>query len=728
VRRLILVLALLSAFTAAPAATATASAGATHLYVAPHGDDSGPGTASAPYRSIQRARDAVRALGGERHGDAVVHVRRGEYRLDRPIEFTGQDSGVVYRVWGGPPGSARLIGGRKVTGWTRHRGPIHVAEVGHRFDTLYENGVRAVKARTPDLGQGDLVTARARYWVAETGDLSHTVLHYKAGDFDPSGWDLRDASLYLWPRANWFAEHAPIASVDPVARTITLKNQTRHPIGQPGYPSRFYVQGMLSALDQPGEFHYDSAAGLLYYWPRESLADVVAPETTTLLDIRGARDLTFDGLGLEATDFTGWYRHGYPFENGSGENHRYAIYDRQIEMAPNRTGMVFLTDTSGITIRRSHLRNSGHSAIFALFANTGLRVEANHIEHTGYAGVFLEGRYPGEGDVLTGNVMTGNLVHDVGELLGHGSGYILMQSSRNEISHGEIYNSPRFGTYLAGYRDIPNEDLYTRDNTVRNLNIHDVMQDSRDGAAVYTFGTSTAQNGPFQVNTYDQIAVNHSYSHPEASNSQGHAGAGPAAVYLDEGTYGQRISNVKADNIQREPAYKTNRSAGVVTNASWLPDFDESRMDYGEIGLPDGFPYGSARIDAGSTIASGGHSADQQFLRGSRAVAAGVRDPLYATYRAGAFTYRLPLADGLYALTLRFAEPTAQAAGERVFTVTAEGRAVLTDLDVFAAAGGKDRPLVRRVPVRVAGGGLELGFTPRAGQAIVSAIEAVRMA
>ncbi|MCT9934361.1 malectin domain-containing carbohydrate-binding protein [Planotetraspora sp. A-T 1434] len=719
VKRLLLAAALLLGAlpVTLPATTAQAAAPA-HLYVAPNGSDEGPGTASRPFRTLQRARDAVRAVTADT--DVVVYVRRGDYYVDAPIEFTAQDSGraghrVTYRVWGGPPGSARFIGGQRVTGWTQYKGDIWQAKVGYHFDALYEDGVRAIKARTPNLEPSDLVTAHAHYWTAETGDESFTVLHYKSGDFDPAGWDLRDAQLRIWPRANWFEEHQPIASVDPVAHTITLKNQTRHPIGQLNYPSRFYVQGMLSALDQPGEFHYDSTAGVLYYWPRHGLGDVVAPRTKTILSLNGTHDVTFDGLGFEDTDFTDFYRHGYPFGNESGENHQYAIYDRQIEMAPNRTGMIFMTDTANVTITRSHLRNSGYSAIYALFANHDDRIESNLIEHTGYAGVFFEGHYPGEGDVLTHNVLAGNLIHDVGELVGHGSGYILMQSSNNEISSSEIYNSPRFGVYLAGYRDIPNQDLYTRDNTVRNLNIHDVMQDSRDGAGVYTFGTSTSPTGPFQVNTYDQIAVNYAYSHPEASNSQAGASTHPAAVYLDEGTYGSQVSNVKAENIQRKPVFKTNKSAGVVTNSSWQPDFDESKLDYPNIGLRADFPYGALTIDAGS-------STDQQFLHGTRATATGTTAP-DATYRHGTFSYRLPVPNGTYAVDLSFLDPLSTAAGQRVFSVTAEGQTVISDLDAYQVAG--HNPVNRQVRVTVTDGQLDLAFTPTTGEALVSAIAAL---
>ncbi|MGC9319188.1 MAG: PQQ-binding-like beta-propeller repeat protein [Armatimonadota bacterium] len=49
-----------------------------------------------------------------------------------------------------------------------------------------------------------------------------------------------------------------------------------------------------------------------------------------------------------------------------------------------------------------------------------------------------------------------------------------------------------------------------------------------------------------------------------------------------------------------------------------------------------------------------------------------------------------------YAVTLYFAEPEEVAAGERVFTVALQGRTVLRDFDIVAAAGGPGRVVTRR--------------------------------
>jgi len=92
------------------------------------------------------------------------------------------------------------------------------------------------------------------------------------------------------------------------------------------------------------------------------------------------------------------------------------------------------------------------------------------------------------------------------------------------------------------------------------------------------------------------------------------------------------------------------------------------------------------------------------------------------TYREGDFAYRIPTGNGRYRVTLTFMEP-AQALGARRFDVLADGKPLLSDFDIAAAAGGLLTPVSRVFSVDVANGVLELSFKPRAGKALVSTIE-----
>lgn len=148
------------------------------------------------------------------------------------------------------------------------------------------------------------------------------------------------------------------------------------------------------------------------------------------------------------------------------------------------------------------------------------------------------------------------------------------------------------------------------------------------------------------------------------------------------------------------------------------------------------------RIDAGALVAAtsaAGRFGSDDFFEGGKALSvdkpadygkpavptpiAGTADrDLVATMRQGAFTYRLPVEAGRYTVQLTFVEPSARP-GERVFEVSANGRMVLSALDIAEAAGAPLTAVQRRFAVDVTGGSLDLVFRPVKGDAVVSAIE-----
>ena len=93
-----------------------------------------------------------------------------------------------------------------------------------------------------------------------------------------------------------------------------------------------------------------------------------------------------------------------------------------------------------------------------------------------------------------------------------------------------------------------------------------------------------------------------------------------------------------------------------------------------------------------------------------------------ATYRAGSFTYRVPVADGTHSVVLTFVEPSLHP-GDRIFDVFANGQKVVANLDVAAAAGGALTAYQQRFEVSPRDGMVILEFRPTKGDAIVSAIE-----
>jgi hypothetical protein len=113
--------------------------------------------------------------------------------------------------------------------------------------------------------------------------------------------------------------------------------------------------------------------------------------------------------------------------------------------------------------------------------------------------------------------------------------------------------------------------------------------------------------------------------------------------------------------------------------------------------------------------------------------------PLYASERSGNFQYFIPVAEGRYAVTLRFAESnfgvidfggsklTPGGIGSRRFEIYCNGTALAKDLDIFKEAGGPNVALEKTFHGLKpnAQGKLVFSFVPIKDYASVRSIEVI---
>lgn len=123
------------------------------LYISPSGDDKNPGTLELPFKSITRARDAVRKGGYNRamQKDFVVYLRGGRYELTDTLYFDARDSGsnghsVVYQAY--EKEQPVISGGLKVTDWKPVADkPYFVASVPQRKPVKSTNLIKDNRSR-----------------------------------------------------------------------------------------------------------------------------------------------------------------------------------------------------------------------------------------------------------------------------------------------------------------------------------------------------------------------------------------------------------------------------------------------------------------------------------------------------------------------------------------------------------------------------------------------------
>ncbi|WP_328294506.1 malectin domain-containing carbohydrate-binding protein [Kineococcus sp. NBC_00420] len=102
-------------------------------------------------------------------------------------------------------------------------------------------------------------------------------------------------------------------------------------------------------------------------------------------------------------------------------------------------------------------------------------------------------------------------------------------------------------------------------------------------------------------------------------------------------------------------------------------------------------------------------------------IAGTTNDKLFQSEHYGMTGWSAPVANGTYKVTLKTAETYWSQRGARVFSVTAEGQNVISNLDIFAEVG-KNVALNKSFTVKVDDGTLNLGFSQTRNYATVSAI------
>jgi hypothetical protein len=289
--------------------------GVADLWVdAVNGDDGDDGlTVTTAFRTIQKAADLARP-------GTTVHILPGVYREGVRPAASGTASGRILYLAQDGPGTAIIRGSEPASsfGWTQlstddiglppgvDPASIYYADLSDwnldgppRFvvelDADGEVLARLPLAREPDW---EVVTAWKHHefwWAADGGsdvagcdpstdpdprncDLpsrSTTQLTDRTDDAEPAGIEagnlttlgnLTGATLTVLEAVpgHWLYRRTIVAHDIPAGR-VTVDR----PCGTGlGWGSKYYLEGLPSLLDQPGEWWYDEGNGRLYLWPR----------------------------------------------------------------------------------------------------------------------------------------------------------------------------------------------------------------------------------------------------------------------------------------------------------------------------------------------------------------------------------------------------------------------------------------------------------------------------
>lgn len=284
------------------------------LHVAPMGNDAGDGSEAKPFRTIERARDAVRALKKSRggalpQGGVRIQIGAGPYPVERPLALGAEDSGtaespVVYEALSGQ--TPVLHGGVRIATWK----PIADAKQRDRLDPSVRD--RVLEADVKALGVtdlGDAIALRRRpelfvdgvpqtlaRWPNEgfvrTGEVVDKDGRFHYVEDRPGRWlDEPEVCLYGYWYWDWYEEYQKVASIDAGERTFKLSL----PYSNYGYrqDQRYYAVNVFREIDASGEWYLDRTGGRVYWLPPEG---VDPSKAETILSVFDQPFVRMDGV------------------------------------------------------------------------------------------------------------------------------------------------------------------------------------------------------------------------------------------------------------------------------------------------------------------------------------------------------------------------------------------------------------------------------------------------
>ena len=504
-------------------------------YVSPTGSDTNPGTASAPFQTITKARDVVRTINANMTGDIYVYLRGGDYRITSPITFESKDSGtgnhrIYYQAY---PGETPVLNGAtKVAGWTVSSGNIYKATLDRKtkLRNLYVNDARAnmtTKTVSSKGGTGTYsVTAGKDAWAWNSGSGSDGI-KYAASDIPDMTTNKDDLEIVNGTTWNENIVCSRDVTTGSDGTKTVLLQQPYGVIAQlPGWSSGFSITGShkvfnaFAWLTAAGQFYFDKTTGTLYYYPRSgedmSTADVEVPVAETLLNIAGTsntdrvKNITIQGITFANTDYM-LYKVGDSYGKASVQGATVFIaygsgdwHASKYEITDTFPGMITVNSADSINIVENVVKHSGNEGISMINDVINSNVIGNFITDIAGSGMTIghpQHIYIGDGGthekfakgvegICAKDTINNNVVYNVSTVPGFGghSGITAFFVDTLTITHNLIHSTAYNGINLGwGWKNFT-DSTTCKNNTCSFNRFNNMMTRLHDSGAVYTIG------------------------------------------------------------------------------------------------------------------------------------------------------------------------------------------------------------------------------------------------
>ena len=534
-------------------------ANSTEIHVSPSGNDGNAGTKTAPFATLERARNAVRQLKqtGPLKAPVTVWLQGGTYELREPLVFTPDDSGTADAPvsYASLPGQrAVLSGGKQLTGTWRQTPDkpfwqLDLPEARNGkwvFNSLYVNGQSRTRARYPNYGQ-KVLRAEGR---EPSGDPRQS-LQYFDGDIDPSWSNPTDIDIVLL--CSWTPTIHRIKEIIPERRAVRFYSGHGRTVDFWERNFRYYASNVFEALDEPGEWYLDRHSGTLYYYPMPgedmATAEVIAPVMKSrMIEFAGNpaegrfvehlhfRDLSFRHIDGDMDRYNGVYRQGHMYLDSavSARGLRNATFERCELAQLGEYAMELADGCRDITIRQCHIWDLGAGAMQLGVTDLRTLLAAPGVDDSGESEITVHGL-----------VIDNNCIHRLGTIWHGCYGIVNRFASQTQITHNDIYDTHWDAVGLDARWNWKGEK-YSHGNVVAYNHLHHLgLGYHTDAAGVYQFG-------PIDTHIHHNL-VHDTVAYPYI--------CGYAGIYLDEQSRHALVEN------------------NLVYNVDWFAYFQHKGMD-----------------------------------------------------------------------------------------------------------------------------------------------------
>ncbi|MEI6521346.1 MAG: right-handed parallel beta-helix repeat-containing protein, partial [bacterium] len=511
-----------------PAATRTtipAFKSAKEYFVSVDGSDNNPGTKEKPFKTIEKARDAIRGdlaiINAMPKGGFAITIMPGEYPIKDTFSLIGsKDSGtiespIIYRAQ--KKGTVVFYGGSRLSGFklvtdekilTRlpeeSRGKVYQCDLKALGITdygelkvrgmgqppspptleLFFNGKPMTLSRWPNVG---FVKIKKLVEPGAKG-IKPSVIEYDSPRHER--WTKAE-DLWLFGYFKWLWADATIkvASIDTTAKTLTTAEAYNY--GGDGMNDGqgiiYYAFNLLEEIDTPGEWYLDRANGILYLWPPSDPAQAVVEIgqlSVPMISMDKVANVQIEGITFDLSRYNG-------------------IIMKDCENCLIAGAVVKRFAGNGITINGGKQCGIISSDINTIGRRATEVIGGNRAALT-----------PG------GHFVENCRIYDFGRIDRTYTPAIQLEGVGNRAAHNEMYNCPSSVMRIEG-----------NDHIIEYNVVHDAVQESDDQGSMELWGNPTYRGVIFRYNKFSNIGITDTR---KAVNGQ-------AAIRFDDAISGMQV-------------------------------------------------------------------------------------------------------------------------------------------------------------------------------------------